>query len=366
MGGGTPAGGGGTGAGGRARLLDLSPEELAGLAESLGERPYRGRQLAAWLFRKGAAAFSEMTDVSLRCREALAARAEIGPALAEMARDGSPDGAVKTLWRLPDGLRTESVLIPDGERRTLCVSSQAGCAVGCLFCRTGAMGLRRNLTQGEILGQVLPCRRATPGGTPVTNLVFMGMGEPFHNLANVRRALRILNDPEFMAFPRRQTTLSTIGVVPALRSLTASDLKTSLAVSLNSPFQEERDRLMPGARAHPLAELREALRDLPLRKGRRVTLAYVLLGGVNDTPAHAEALARWAGGLRAKINLIPFNPWPGAPFRRPSEGAAEAFRGVLTGRGLTALTRRSYGREVAAACGQLAGESGSLRGGWGA
>jgi 23S rRNA (adenine2503-C2)-methyltransferase len=330
---------------------------MSELCASLGEKPYRGRQLAAWIFRKGAGSFSEMTDVSLKCRSLLARNALIGPDMAKEAEDASPDGAVKTLWRLPDGLKTESVLIPDGERYTLCVSSQAGCAVGCLFCRTGAMGFKRNLTQGEILLQALAARRGAPGGAPVTNLVFMGMGEPFHNLHNVRRALGILNDPEFMAFPRRQTTISTIGVTPALAGLTASDLKTSLAVSLNSPFQEERDRLMPGARAYPLDGLREAVRLLPMRKGRRITLAYVLLGGLNDTPAHADALARWAGGLRVKINLIPFNPWPGSAFSKPPDGAVESFRERLTARNLTALTRKSYGREVSAACGQLAGQS---------
>jgi 23S rRNA (adenine2503-C2)-methyltransferase len=323
----------------------------------MGEKPFRGRQLAAWIFRRGAGQFSEMTDVSLRCREMLEESLDICPDMVPEARDASPDGAVKTLWRLPDGLRTESVLIPDGERYTLCVSSQAGCAVGCVFCRTGAMGFRRNLTQGEILRQAIASRAEAPGGAPVTNLVFMGMGEPFHNLENVRRALRVLNDPEFMAFPRRQTTVSTIGVTPALRSLTASDLKTSLAVSLNSPFQEERDRLMPGTRTYPLAGLREAIRDLPMRKGRRITLAYVLLGGTNDTPAHAEALARWCAGLRVKINLIPFNPWPGSPHARPEDSVTEAFREILVSRSLTALTRKSYGRDVSAACGQLAGQS---------
>jgi 23S rRNA (adenine2503-C2)-methyltransferase len=327
----------------------------------MGEKPYRGRQLAGWLFRRGAESFGEMTDVSLSCRRMLERSCSIGPAMVPEARDSSPDGAVKTLWRLPDGLRTESVLIPDGERYTLCVSSQAGCAAGCLFCRTGAMGLGRNLTQGEILVQALRSRRAAPGGAPVTNLVFMGMGEPFHNLKNVRGALGILNDPEFMAFPRRQTTVSTIGVTPALKALTAAEMKTSLAVSLNSPFQEERDRLMPGTRTYPLSGLREAIRDLPMRKGRRITLAYVLLGCVNDTPAHAEALAVWCAGLRVKINLIPFNPWPGSPFRRPSDAAVEAFRGTLTSRNLTALTRKSYGSGVSAACGQLAGQSESAR-----
>jgi 23S rRNA (adenine2503-C2)-methyltransferase len=219
------------------------------------------------------------------------------------------------------------------------------------------MGLRRNLTQGEILVQALRSRGAAPGGAPVTNLVFMGMGEPFHNLANVRGALGILNSPEFMAFPRRQTTVSTIGVTPALMALTAAELKTSLAISLNSPFQEERDRLMPGAKPYPLSGLRDAVRDLPLRKGRRITLADVLLGGVNDTSAHAEALSLWCAGLRVKINLIPFNPWPGSRFRRPPDSAVEAFRGLLTSRSLTALTRKSYGRGVSAACGQLAGRS---------
>ncbi|MDR1040849.1 MAG: 23S rRNA (adenine(2503)-C(2))-methyltransferase RlmN [Deltaproteobacteria bacterium] len=340
----------------RARLLDLSPEELSGLCVTLGEKPYRGRQLAAWLFRKGAMGFSEMTDVSVKCRSMLADSAEIAPAPLAEAVDLSPDGAEKTLWRLHDGLGTESVIIPDGDRRTLCVSSQAGCAVGCLFCRTGAMGFRRNLTQGEIIFPALAARRL-PGEAAVTNLVFMGMGEPFHNAENVRRALRILNDPEYAAFPRRQTTISTIGVTPALGKLTAQDLKNSLAISLNTPFQDERDRLMPGARAYPLEGLREAIRDLPLRRGRRITLAYVLLGGVNDTPRHAEALAGWCEGLRVKVNLIPFNPWPGARFRRPDEGAAEAFRETLVARNLTALTRKSYGRDVSAACGQLAGRS---------
>jgi 23S rRNA (adenine2503-C2)-methyltransferase len=336
-------------------LLDLSPAELGELALSLGEKPYRAEQLLAWLFRRGAQSWNEMTDVARASRERLAAVAEIGPLLTPLETAEDPDGARKILWRAPDGAKIESVLIPERDHLTLCLSTQVGCALQCRFCRTGDLGFKRDLSQGEILGQALGARKLLRPGENLKNLVFMGMGEPLLALGPVLRALAIFSSPKCLALAGKRISVSTAGIVPGLTRLAKSDLNFGLTVSLGAPTDELRDQIMPINRQYPLAALKKALVAYPLKRGRRLTIAYVLLKGVNDGPAEALALNRYLAGLKVKINLIPFNPWPGAPFERPAREAIEKFWRVLYDKGHTVIVRWSKGGEIAGACGQLAG-----------
>ena len=355
---------------------------VAWAAASLGEE----RPFAARLFRqvhgRGARSFDGMTDLSARRRARLAEVARLGG----LALDGAlsdPDGTRKLLLRTGDGHLVESVLLdlmPDdpatagpkpGETApawSLCVSSQVGCNLGCRFCLTGTRKRARNLTTGEILGQVVHAARALTGdararsdeaGKAVGNLVFMGMGEPLDNYDNVVRALRILQHPLGMDFSSRRVTVSTAGVVPGiLRLAREPGLTVNLAVSLNATTDETRARLMPVGRAWPLEELLTALRAFPVPSRRRLTVEYVLLAGVNDTAEDARRLAALLRDLRCKVNLLSFNPWEGAPFARPSDDAVAAFRSVLRAEGLTTTVRASRGRAVGAACGQLGGTDG--------
>ena len=337
----------------RPNLPDLSPGDLAELCARWGEKPWRGRQLAAWLFRRGAEDWDQMTDLAKNFRLKLADRARlIWPRLEASAEDNE---AVKLLWRLFDGRRVESVLIRERDHLTLCLSSQVGCALGCRFCLTGTLGFTRNLTSGEILGQVLGARRLIRPGEKLTNLVFMGMGEPLLNPEAVSSSLAVLNDPDFLALGKKRISLSTAGVVPGLRALSAGP-EIGLTVSLAAPEDELRGRLMPINRQYPLAELKKALAAWPLTRGRRLTIAYVLLKGVNDEPEMAARLSRFLAGLKVKINLIPFNPWPGAPFEAPGQAAVAGFQAVLIQKGHTAPVRWSKGGGLSAACGQLAAQ----------
>lgn len=336
----------------RPNLLDLNPAELTELCLGLAEKAYRGQQLAAWLFRRGVDDFDQMTDIAKSARQKLAEIACIHqPQALEVAEDES---ASKILWELADGQKVESVLIRERDHLTLCLSSQVGCALGCRFCRTGTLGLSRNLSQGEILGQIIGTRKMLKEGEQLTNLVFMGMGEPLLNRENVIRSLKVITDPELMAMGKKHISLSTVGIVPEL-PLLAQGPEIGLTVSLSAPNDELRDQLMPINRKYPLAALKKALAGWPLAHGRRLTIAYVLLDGVNDRPEQAAALSRLLTGLKVKINLIPFNPWPGAPFRAPAEVAVERFRQVLLAKNHTVIVRWSKGGGLSAACGQLAG-----------
>nr|WP_246325211.1 23S rRNA (adenine(2503)-C(2))-methyltransferase RlmN [Dissulfurirhabdus thermomarina] len=337
-------------------MRSLPRDELeAWVRDELGLPAWRGRQVFRWLWRPGTVSFQQMTDLGKDLRAALAEAGEIRGFTAA-GEQRSADGTRKFLWRLPDGARVESVYIPEERRRTLCVSSQVGCAMGCRFCRTARMGLVRQLTPGEIAGQVLAAvERLGDAPGPVRNLVFMGMGEPLANLPALARAIRILADDLGLNFSTRRITVSTCGLPRQMLELGRS-LDVGLAVSLHAPDDELRSRLMPVNRRHPLAELLEACRRYPLPRRRRITFEYLLLAGVNDAPAHARRLADLLRGLRAKVNLIPFNECPGIPFRRPSDHRVEAFRQVLLEAGLNATVRRSRGTDIAAACGQLYAE----------
>ena len=314
--------------------------------------PYRARQVAHWVLVRHATSFEEMTDLPRELRHHLAARYSLAdPEVVE--REAAPDGTVKYLLRLGDGATVESVSIPGGTKATLCLSSQTGCSVGCTFCVTGALGPGRNMTPAEIVGQYRVMVRDLGPGVERVNLVFMGMGEPLLNTGALGPALEVLYET---VSPRR-ITVSTAGIVPGIRWLAGLSRRPKLAVSLNAPDQQRRERLMPVSRAYPLDVLLGELRRFPLERGRRITFEYVLIAGINDAPADAAAVARLIRGIPAKVNLIPLNPDPGhlPGLEPPPPSRVDAFAVALRDAGLTVTVRWSRGREVAAACGQLKG-----------
>ncbi|HXF82759.1 MAG TPA: 23S rRNA (adenine(2503)-C(2))-methyltransferase RlmN [bacterium] len=343
-------------------LKGLTVEELEALARRLGEPDYRGRQLARWLYQAGARSFAEMTDLpeGLRARLAEVARLTVLRPLAAVRADGGD--TVKYLVRLDDGATVETVFMryADG-RRSVCLSTQVGCAMGCTFCATGLAGLTRNLSAAEIVDQVLLVQREQ--GERVTNVVFMGMGEPLANYAATLRALRLLNDPRGLNIGMRHLTVSTVGLVPQIRALARERLALTLAVSLHAPDDALRRTLVPITRRWPIAELLEAAAEYVRVTGRRVSFEYVLLEGVNDAPEQAERLGRLlAEHARAiaqtpaaawHVNLIPWNPVFGMQYRRPARRRVAAFRAALQRCGVPATVRLERGVEIDAACGQL-------------
>ncbi len=333
-------------------LRDLSAQEVQDLLVGLGEKPFRARQVLNWLYKQGAGSIDDMTDLSKALRARLAETASLRhmqPADLETSQDGTR----KMLFSLADGAQVESVLIPEDDHHTLCVSSQAGCRQGCRFCRTAALGFQRNLTPAEITGQVLTARAMSHEARPLTNLVFMGMGEPLDNLDNLCVALEHILGDHGLQMSQRRVTVSTVGLVDRLAEL-GRRTPAALAVSLNAPDDELRSRLMPINRRFPLALLKEALLAYPLKPTRRITLEYVLLAGVNDQPEHARELARWLHGLKCKVNLIAFNAHSEAEFQRPDDATIERFQKILLDKHITALLRASRGSDISAACGQLA------------
>ncbi len=334
-------------------IFGMLPDEMELFISSLGERPFRGRQLAKWIYKKGVTDIERMTDLSAPFRLLLSHHARITlPSVRGMT--AAADGTVKFLLGLSDGTCIESVIIPDEERTTLCVSSQAGCALGCAFCVTGSLGLTRNLTSGEIVGQVLAAQNyLREHGGVLTNIVFMGMGEPLLNYEQVSRALAIILSDWGLSFSWRHVTVSTAGIPEGIARL-GREVLVNLAVSLNAPDDPTRDRIMPVNRKYPLDVLMAALRAYPLKRGRRITIEYVLLKGINDTDDHARALARLVKGIPVKINLIPFNAFTDARFDRPDDSRVFAFQEILISAHLNAIIRKSKGGDIAAACGQLA------------
>ena len=297
-------------------LLDLSPAEMEALAESLGAAPYRGRQLAHWIYARGVTDLEAMSDLPKDFRADLAARAVVE--LPEIERrTPSQDGSQKLVLRYRDGARAQAVLMPDGDRLTLCISSQVGCGFGCAFCFTGTMGLERNLSAGEIVAQVMVARAGLAAGERITHIVYMGMGEPLANYAATVKSLRLLTDPRAFGFSPRRITVSTVGLVSGIERLARENLRVNLAISLHATSNEIRDRIMPVNRGFAIEELLAACRRFPLPFRQRMTFEYVLLDGVNDGAEDARRLARLLKGIRAKINLIPLNDWEGSGFARP-------------------------------------------------
>lgn len=346
----------------RIDLVGLERDELAALLLPLGLKPFRVKQLWHWIYHQGAREFEAMTTLARPLRESLARDFRIGrPAVVEDRI--SEDRSRKWLFRFEDGNEAETVFIPEEDRGAVCVSSQVGCTLTCQFCRTGTQLLVRNLSAGEIVGQFMAARDAygewpTPNGTRLlSNVVVMGMGEPLFNFEAVAKALRIVMDGDGIAVSRRRITLSTSGVVPMIRRL-GLEVDCDLAVSLHAVTDEVRSRLMPINRKYPIAELLAACRDYPgASNARRITFEYLLLKGVNDSPADARALAALLEGLPAKVNLLPFNPWPGAPFEASPPHAMKRFAEILNQGGLSAPIRAPRGRDILAACGQLRSES---------
>jgi 23S rRNA (adenine2503-C2)-methyltransferase len=338
----------------RANLIGLQPSELEDLAVALDASRYRGRQLATWLYRKGVVDLEAMTDLPRDFRARLTQTHEA--ALPEVERETpSQDGSLKLVFRLADDRRVSAVVMPDDGRVTLCLSTQVGCGFACRFCLTGTMGLDRNLTAGEILGQLLAAGTRLGGdGARVTHLVFMGMGEPLANYGNLVAALRILVDPRLgFGYSPRRITVSTVGLVTGIERLAREDLKVNLAISLHAASDEVRGRLMPVNRSWNLEALMTAVRRYPLARRQRVFFEYVMLEDVNDSPEEARHLARLLRGIRAKVNLIPFNDWEGAGFRRPPLARILAFQAILLDAGVTTTVRWSKGEDIGAACGQL-------------
>jgi 23S rRNA (adenine2503-C2)-methyltransferase len=338
---------------GRTNLKDLLREELRAFIAREGEPAYRGDQLFGWIYKARATTFEAMTDLPKRLRERLPAVASLdAPAVAAAPR--SVDGTEKLLLRLADGLAIESVLIPDEDRTTLCVSTQVGCALACRFCATGDMGFTRNLATHEVVDQFLIADgRARAGGRHVTNVVLMGMGEPLLNPEATAKALKILSDPKGVGLSPHRITLSTVGILPRMVPF-IEETGVQLAVSLHAPTEELRGELMPIERKYPLSDLLATLRENAERLRGKVTFEYALLGDVNDAPEQARELARRLRGIPAKVNLIPFNPHAGSPYRRPSDERIDRFRRELLACGTDAYVRRSRGLDIAAACGQLA------------
>jgi len=320
----------------------------------MGEPKFRAAQIWAWLWRQGSQDFSEMSNVSKTFRTRLAETWAIAWPKVHTLQE-SVDGTVKFLLRFDDDALVETVLIPEGDRYTQCLSTQVGCAMGCTFCSTGTMGFMRNMTGGEIAMQVLVARDfllRRDQGQRLTNLVFMGMGEPLMNWPEVKRAMEMLHSEHGLSFSRRKVTLSTCGIKKGLLEFAKQGLALP-AISLHAPTQELRARIMPKAAQLPLDELMDILKHYPLQSRERVTIEYLLLGGVNDSLDHARALVKLLARLKCKVNLIAFNPGPGIPYTSPTQEAVLAFEKLLWDKGMTCTLRKSKGQDIAAACGQL-------------
>ncbi|HKN18838.1 MAG TPA: 23S rRNA (adenine(2503)-C(2))-methyltransferase RlmN [Dissulfurispiraceae bacterium] len=333
----------------KVNLKALSKQELASFIKDSGLPAFRTKQLLHWLYEKRVVSISDITEFSKEMRERLAEKAYIS-SLQLVDRRMSRDGTEKFLFGLEDGENIESVLIPDEDRLTLCISSQAGCAMGCRFCLTGTMGLKRNLRPHEIVDQVLSANRMI-GPRKITNIVFMGMGEPLANFDNVVEALWGITG--LMKISPKRVTLSTSGLAPKIIELAFKTPKVKLAVSLNATTDAVRNLIMPVNRTYPLKVLLDACRKFPLPAGRRITFEYVMLKGLNDSPEDAKRLGTLLKGIPSKVNLIPFNPYTGSEFERPDEKSVLEFQNILLKGHITAMVRKSKGQDISAACGQL-------------
>jgi 23S rRNA (adenine2503-C2)-methyltransferase len=343
-------------------LVGLSRDELAAELATHGAAPFRARQLWHWIYHRGVCDFALMTTLAKEFRAQLAEHYVIARPV-EARAQLSNDGTRKWLLKFADGQEAECVHIPEEDRGTLCVSSQVGCTLTCKFCHTGTQRLVRNLESAEIVGQVMLARDALgewpspPDDRQITNIVLMGMGEPLYNYDNVAKAVKIIMDGEGLSVSKRKITLSTAGVVPMIERCGA-ELGVNLAISLHAVTDELRDVLVPINKKYPIAELMAACRDYPgLSNARRITFEYVMLKGVNDSPAEARALVKLLEGIPAKVNLIPFNAWPGAPFECSTDDAIEAFGDIVNAAGYASPVRTPRGRDILAACGQLKSDS---------
>ena len=340
-------------------IASLPFEALTTFVASLGEKPFRAKQIFRWLHQRGVTRFEQMTDLSKDLRARLTAVAHIG-AVEKDLEQRSTDGTIKYRFKTDDGKLIESVYMPSPDRKTLCVSTQVGCAMACTFCATGTLGLKRNLTPSEIVAQVHRVNAEVRANEnisttlrPLTNLVFMGMGEPLHNFENLKTALSILQHEDGPNFSSRHITVSTVGLVPLIERF-GQETTVKLAISLNASDDETRSRIMPVNRKWNIEALLDACRKFPLKQGRRITFEYVLMEGVNDTDADAHRLVKLLQDIPAKVNLIQYNNNPGLGFHSTQDSRAEVFRETLAKGHVAAFIRQNRGRDIAAACGQLA------------
>src|SRR3569833_681455 len=347
---------------GKRMLVGLDRDDFAALMQEIGEPAFRAKQLWHWIYHRGETDFEKMTSLAMPVRAALAERFEGGRPGGSVDRQ-SIDGTRKWLLKFSDGQEAEAVHIPETDRGTLCVSSQVGCTLTCKFCHTGTQRLVRNLSAAEIVGQVMNARDALgewpspQEGRQLSNIVMMGMGEPLYFYDNVAKALKIVMDHEGISISKRKITLSTAGVVPMI-GRAGAELGVNPAISLHAVTDELRDRIVPINKKYPIKELMQACRDYPtLNNARRITFEYVMLRDVNDSPAEARALVKLIEGIPAKVNLIPFNPWPGAPFERSTEAAIAKFCDIVFNAGYASPVRTPRGEDIMAACGQLKSES---------
>jgi 23S rRNA (adenine2503-C2)-methyltransferase len=337
-------------------ILELSREQLIAWLADRKIAPYRADQIQKWVYLHQADSFEFMTNISKKIRTLLSQHFVIGRLVPEQI-ETSRDGSRKYLFKLKDGKYIESVLIPERDHYTLCVSSQVGCAQGCLFCLTATGGFERNLTRGEIIAQVRDIKNELEDPMRLTNIVFMGMGEPLANYNNLVSAIGVITDTDAgLRLASRRVTISTAGLVPRLADL-GRDTRVNLAVSLNATDNNTRDRLMPINRSYPLEKLLAACRQYPPAPGRRITFEYILIQGMNDSQSDARRLAKLLQPIRCKINLIPYNAHEGCGFERPSETVIKAFYDILFAKNYTVIVRRSKGQDISAACGQLRARS---------
>lgn len=336
-------------------ICSFSLDELKIWMEQNGEKPFRAAQVFDWIYAKDAPAFEAMTNLGKETRAKLAAHFSF-PVLRHLQTLESEDGeTLKFLWELPDKKRVESVLILSGDRRTVCISCQVGCPARCAFCASGREGLMRNLSAAEIVEQVLHINRILKGkGERVSHLVFMGMGEPMENYEAVVRAIQLFHDPAAFNISQRRITVSTVGVVEGIHRLAKEELKVNLVLSLHAPNQHIRKKIIPYARKYPLEEILLAMEGYARDTKRDITYEYTLLAGINDKPQHAEELAHLLMGKQCTVNLIPYNPIDGLHLQRPQRSEIEAFRSTLEGAGINTTWRYTKGKDIAAACGQLA------------
>ncbi len=335
-------------------ILGKMPEELAGLTERLGGKPFHGRQIFRWVNQRGIFNFERMTDLPQGLRKTLQAEAQIGLPKMVQSATAAGDGATKLLLQYADREEAEAVIIRDRGKITLCLSTQIGCPLGCTFCMTGAMGFKRNLTAGEITAQFLFAQKYLKPGEAVRNIVLMGMGEPLLNYDATLKAMRIITAEPGPGLSARRITLSTAGIVPKIQQLADENIKLKLAISLHAATNEKRNLLVPLNKKYPLEELLPAAEAFARKRKRRVTFEYILIEGLNDTPEDALLLAKKVAQIPCKINLIPYNPTPFAPYKRPSLERINRFREILFPRTPAVTVRFSKGGEVEAACGQLA------------
>jgi len=341
-------------------LAGLELKELEDFVVSLGDKKFHAKQIFNWIWKRGVTDFAGMTNLSRELRAALSEKSMVS--LPEVVQHQvSTDGTQKFVLRLADGRQIESVFIPDTPKQTFCVSTQVGCAMGCAFCLTGKMGLLRHLTASEIAGQV----RLLAGSLHLLdksfNIVLMGMGEPLQNYDNTMKALRMLNEKEGLDMHPKRVTLSTVGLVPQMDRLAQEELMPNLAVSLHAASEEQRAAIVPPSKKYTMQDVIDACKRFPLSKRRRIMFEYVMLAGINDSDEDARKLVKVLSGVKAKVNLLPLNEAPGIPFERPSDERINKFAKILVGKGLMVSVRKSRGRDIRAACGQLIVEGQSAK-----